>query len=449
MTNISGKHITILGAVRSGIAAAKLAKKLGAIPFVSDISTTINADSLKELDELNLKYETGIHTEQVFDCDFIITSPGVPSNSSVLNQAANRKIKVISEIEFASWFCKGTLIAITGTNGKTTTTSLCEHVLNRCGRKTYLAGNIGIAFSDIALDVQEDEFVALEISSFQLDHIYSFKPKFAVILNITPDHLDRYEENFDFYVGSKFKIVMNQDESDYLIFNSDDKVISDFPKRNNGCYGISLTTLPGDGCFIEEESIFFNNENESNQIGNIKSLTLRGEHNQYNSLAVIIIAKLIGITDEKILKAVSSFTGVEHRLELVKVIKGIEFVNDSKATNVESVWYALRSFKKPILLILGGKDKGNDYSRIKKLVKSNVKKIYAIGSSAKKIYDYFHTSISVEILDSLETSVIKAMEEADSGEVILLSPACASFDMFDNYEHRGEVFKKVVESLSV
>ncbi len=449
MTNISGKNITVLGAVRSGVAAAKLARKLGAILFVSDISSTINADSLKELDELNIKYETGLHSEQAFNCDFIITSPGVPTNSSVLSEAANRNIKVISEIEFASWFCKGTLIAITGTNGKTTTTSLCEHVLNRCGRKTYLAGNIGIAFSDIALDVQEDEFVALEISSFQLDHIESFKPKFAVILNITPDHLDRYEENFDYYVGSKFKIIMNQNDSDYLIFNSDDSVVNDFPKRKYGCYGISLATLQGDGCFIEEDNIFFNNESESNQVGNINSLTLRGEHNQYNSLAVITIAKLMGIGDEKILKAVSSFSGVEHRLELVKVIKGVEFVNDSKATNVESVWYALRSFKKPILLILGGKDKGNDYSRIKKLIQSNVKKIYAIGSSANKIYDYFHNSISVEILESLEASVIKAMEEAISGEVVLLSPACASFDMFDNYEQRGKVFKKVVESLSV
>ena len=449
MTNISGKNITILGAVRSGVAAAKLANKLGAIPFVSDISSTINADSLKELDELNIKYETGVHTEQVFNCDFIITSPGVPSNSSVLSEAADRNIKIISEIEFASWFNKGTLIAITGTNGKTTTTSLCEHVLNRCGRKTYLAGNIGIAFSDIVLDVQEDEFVALEVSSFQLDHIDSFKPKFAVILNITPDHLDRYEENFDYYVSSKFKVVMNQDDSDYLIFNSDDKVVNDFPKRNYGNYAISLTTLPGDGCFIKDENIYFNNENVTNQVGSIKSLSLRGEHNQYNSLAVITIAKLIGIGDEKILKAVSTFTGVEHRLELVKVIKGIEFVNDSKATNVESVWYALRSFKKPILLILGGKDKGNDYSRIKDLIKSNVKKIYAIGSSAKKIYDYFQNSVSVEIVDSLETSVVKAMEEADNGEVVLLSPACASFDMFDNYEQRGKIFKKVVESLSV
>ena len=448
MKNISGINITILGAVRSGIAAAKLAKRLGAIPFVSDMANNISDESLSQLDALSIKYETGIHSEKVFNCDFIITSPGVPTNSEVLTKAASKNIQVISEIEFASWFNKGSIIAITGTNGKTTTTTLCEHVLNKCGRKTYLAGNIGIAFSDIVLDVNEDEFVALEVSSFQLDFIDSFKPKFAVILNITPDHLDRYKNNFDYYVGSKYKIAMNQDSSDYLIINSDDEVVNNYPKKYSAVFGISLSSLIIDGCYIDEENIYFNQESKTNQIGKINSISIRGEHNQYNSLAVITVAKLIGISDQKILKAVSSFIGVEHRLELVKVINGIEFVNDSKATNVESVWYALRSFRKPISLILGGKDKGNDYSRIKDLVKSNVKKIYAIGSSAQKIYDYFQEYISVEIFNSLEDCVNISFKEASSGDVILLSPACASFDMFNNYEQRGLVFKKAVESLA-
>jgi len=448
MKNISGINITILGAVRSGIAAAKLAKRLGAIPFVSDMANNISDESLSQLDALSIKYETGIHSEKVFNCDFIITSPGVPTNSEVLTKAASKNIQVISEIEFASWFNKGSIIAITGTNGKTTTTTLCEHVLNKCGRKTYLAGNIGIAFSDIVLDVNEDEFVALEVSSFQLDFIDSFKPKFAVILNITPDHLDRYKNNFDYYVGSKYKIAMNQDSSDYLIINSDDEVVNNYPKKYSAVFGISLSPLIIDGCYIDEENIYFNQESKTNQIGKINSISIRGEHNQYNSLAVITVAKLIGISDQKILKAVSSFIGVEHRLELVKVINGIEFVNDSKATNVESVWYALRSFRKPISLILGGKDKGNDYSRIKDLVKSNVKKIYAIGSSAQKIYDYFQEYISVEIFNSLEDCVNISFKEASSGDVILLSPACASFDMFNNYEQRGLVFKKAVESLA-
>ncbi|MEN8191939.1 MAG: UDP-N-acetylmuramoyl-L-alanine--D-glutamate ligase [Bacteroidota bacterium] len=447
MKDISGVNITVLGAVRSGIAAAKLAKKLGAIPFVSDVSSEIKADSLKELDELGIKYETGNHSEKVYDCEFIITSPGVPSNSKVLSEAVKRNIKIISEIEFASWFNRGSIIAITGTNGKTTTTSMCEHVLNRCGKKTYLAGNIGIAFSDVVLDVKENEFVALEVSSFQLDHIESFKPKYASILNITPDHLDRYEENINYYIGSKFKIMMNQDDSDNFIYNKDDKIVSEYPERISNCFGISLSPFDGDGCFIDGENIHFNVGNESELIGTTKSFSLRGEHNQYNSLTVITIAKLIGIDDQKILKAISSFSGVEHRLELVKVIKGVEYVNDSKATNVESVWYALRSFSKPILLILGGTDKGNDYSRIKELIKNNVKKIYAIGSSAQKVKEYFQDIVSVEIKETLDNCVTQANMDAVSGDIVLLSPACASFDMFNNYEHRGQVFKKAVESI--
>lgn len=449
MKDISGIHITILGAVRSGIAAAKLAKRMNAIPFVSDLSSDIAESTLNELSTLNIQYEIGSHSDRVFDCSFIITSPGVPSDSQILSEAKKRKIKVISEIEFASWFSKGIIIAITGTNGKTTTTCLCQHVLDRCGKKTYLAGNIGIAFSDIADSAKEDEFVALEVSSFQLDHIDTFKPKFAVILNITPDHLDRYEETFEYYVGSKFQIIANHDNSDFLIFNSDDKVVSEFPKRNSSKYEISLSSIDGDGSYIEGSKIYFASNGLLDEVGGIESLSLRGEHNQYNSLAVITIAKLIGIDNESILKAIISFTGVEHRLELVKVIHGIEYVNDSKATNVESVWYALRSFEKPILLILGGKDKGNDYTRIKKLVKNNVKKIYAIGSSSDIVYEEFSDIVTVEKMDSLEDCVTQSYKDAEIGEVVLLSPACASFDMFNNYQHRGEIFKKAVESLGV
>ena len=449
MKDISGIHITILGAVRSGIAAAKLAKRMNAVPFVSDLSSSIEESSLKELSELSIEYEIGSHSNRVFDCSFIITSPGVPSDSSILSEAKKRNIKVISEIEFASWFNKGTIIAITGTNGKTTTTCLCQHVLDKCGKKTYLAGNIGIAFSDIADRVKENEFVALEVSSFQLDHIDTFKPKYAVILNITPDHLDRYEETFEYYVGSKFQIITNHDHSDFLIFNSDDEVVNEFPKRNSLKYEISLSNIDGDGSYIQGNKIFFSSDNQINEVGGIESLSLRGEHNQYNSLAVITIAKLIGIDNESILKAIISFTGVEHRLELVKVIHGIEYINDSKATNVESVWYALRSFDKPILLILGGKDKGNDYSRIRPLIKNNVKKIYAIGSSSEKVYKEFSDIVTVEKVMTLEDCVTKSYRDAEKGEVVLLSPACASFDMFNNYEHRGKVFKNAVESLDL
>ncbi|MCK5087922.1 MAG: UDP-N-acetylmuramoyl-L-alanine--D-glutamate ligase, partial [Melioribacteraceae bacterium] len=286
MKDISGKHITILGAVRSGLAAAKLAKKLGAIPFVSDYSNAdALGDNLSSLDKHAIKYETGGHTDKVFDCDFIVTSPGVPSNSDVLLKAKEKNIKVVSELEFASWFNKGTVIAITGTNGKTTTTSLCAHLLNSCGLKTHLAGNIGVAFSDIVLSVKEDEFVALEVSSFQLDFIESFKPKFALLLNLTKDHLDRYDDNFENYIKSKFNIIMNQNSKDYFIINCDDEIIANFPVRSYNNYCFSMGQAHSDGCFIEEGRFYFRMNHEITEIGGVENLSIKGEHNQYNALA--------------------------------------------------------------------------------------------------------------------------------------------------------------------
>ena len=449
MKDISGKHITILGAVRSGLAAAKLAKKLGAIPFVSDYSNAdALGDNLSSLDKHAIKYETGGHTDKVFDCDFIVTSPGVPSNSDVLLKAKEKNIKVVSELEFASWFNKGTVIAITGTNGKTTTTSLCAHLLNSCGLKTHLAGNIGVAFSDIVLNVKEDEFVALEVSSFQLDFIETFKPKFALLLNLTKDHLDRYDDNFENYIKSKFNIIMNQNSKDYFIINCDDEIIANFPVRSYNNYCFSMGQAHSDGCFIEEGRFYFRMNHEITEIGGVENLSIKGEHNQYNALAVLTVAKLLNLDNQQILDSFKSFPGVEHRLELVRTINGVEYINDSKATNVDSVWYALRSFDNPIILILGGKDKGNDYSRLKDLVVNHVKKIYAIGSSADKIFEFFKDHVKVEIVDSLELTVQKSINDAIEGDVVLLSPACASFDMFENYEHRGKIFKEAVVNLS-
>jgi UDP-N-acetylmuramoylalanine--D-glutamate ligase len=444
MKNIANKHITILGAVRSGVAAAKLAKKLGAIPFVSDFSSKLS--EIAELDNLGINYELGGHSEKVFDCDFIITSPGVPSNSAVIVEAINKGIKIISEIEFASWFCKGNIIAITGSNGKTTTTELCNHTLNFCGIKSYSAGNIGLAFSEIALDVKTDEFVVLEVSSFQLDFIDEFKPKYSIILNITPDHLDRYENNFNKYAESKMKIQQNQNNDDYFIFNIDDNYLANSDVKNVNKIHFSLKAIQN-GFFVEAGKFKYSNNGTVKNICDTSILQIKGEHNQYNAMAVIALAELIGISNEKLENALSSFKGVEHRLELVRIINGISFINDSKATNVDSVWYALRSFETPIHLILGGKDKGNDYSQIKDLVAKNVKKIYAIGSSANKIYDYFNLTIEVQIMDTFEDAVTIAFNSANSGEIVLLSPACASFDMFNNYEHRGDSFKQIVMNL--
>jgi UDP-N-acetylmuramoylalanine--D-glutamate ligase len=449
MKNISGKKISIIGAVRSGLGAAKLAKKLGAIPFVSDSGSKDKiAHNLAILDSEAIEYETGSHSQRVFDCDFIITSPGVPTDSPVLVTAAQKGINVISELEFASYFCKGTIISITGSNGKTTTTSLCAHLLNEGGLKTYMAGNIGIAFSDIALDVKENEFVALETSSFQLDHVETFKPKIAAILNITPDHLDRYDHNIQNYINSKLNVFKNQDSSDYLILNIDNPMTpKDIENKSVNKFYFSLNESVENGAYLDKDKITFKRNGTEEFSCLTSDISLRGEHNYANAMAVIIVAQLLKVDPQKIKSALGSFPGVEHRLEFVREINGVKYINDSKATNVDSVWYALRSFDDPIFLILGGKDKGNDYNQIKDLVVKRVKKIYAIGSSADKVFNFFHQLTKVEIKPSLEECISAANREAREHEVVLLSPACASFDMFNDYEHRGRVFKEAVNNL--
>ncbi len=446
---IKNKKISVIGAVRSGVGAAKLIKALGGNPFVSDNGNDDKlADSIKKLMDNNIEFETGGHSEKVYDCDLIVVSPGVPSDAPVIKKALERKIKVVSEVELAASFCKGKIIAITGTNGKTTTTSLCSHVLNECGKKTYSAGNIGLAFSELVLDVKKDEFVSLEVSSFQLDFIDVFKPGIAAVLNITPDHLNRYGNNFENYIQSKLRIYKNQDESDYLILNKDDETLIDYiTEHKSNDYYFSLKEAQPFGAYVLNDNVIFNEDSFMEFSCGTNEINLKGEHNIANAMAVITIAKILKCDNEKIKKALSSFKGVEHRLELVRKINGVKFINDSKATNVDSVWYALRSFEEPIFLILGGQDKGNDYDKIKDLVKEKVVKIYAIGSSADKIFNFFHSFVKVEIKNSLEEAVLAADSEAKLNEVVLLSPACASFDMFDNYEQRGKVFKVAVNKL--
>ena len=446
MVNIEGKKITVLGAVRSGLGAAKLAKAMGAIPFVSDISLEQDLEeSLLILNESGIAFEHSGHTEKVSDCDFMITSPGVPSTSPVLVEAKKKGIKVISELEFAFWFCKGAIIGITGTNGKTTTTSLLAHVINQSGRKCFLAGNVGVAFSEVVLDVKEEDYVALEISSFQLDHIECFKPAISMILNITPDHLDRYENDYNKYKLAKTKIAANQNGSDKFVYNVDDReipitIINDMVEK----YQFSTKFKLDKGSYLLDNNFYFNNE----KVCSTSDLTIMGEHNFANALAVLNAVKLNGLSNEEIKKGFSTFVAVEHRMEMVRVHNDVEYINDSKATNVDSVWYALRSYDKPIYLILGGKDKGNDYNKIKQLVAARVMKIYAIGSSADQVYNFFNKIVDVEKLETLEDTVNKARNEAKKNTVVLLSPACASFDMFKSYEHRGKVFKEAVRNLN-
>ncbi len=447
--NVSGKRISVIGAVRSGVGAAKLVKKLGGVPFVSDTAAESKIkNSVSLLKENEIEYETDGHSEKVYKCDLMIVSPGVPSDAPVLKVAKGKNIKVISELEFASRFCKGKIVAITGTNGKTTTTSLCGHLFNVCGHKTYTAGNIGLAFSEITTEVKEDEFVALEVSSFQLDLIDEFKPKVAMILNITPDHLNRYENKFENYIASKFRIFKNQDGNDYLILNKDDEAINkNITGYKSKSFYFSLSGNVSNGSYVSNDQIIFYRNNQLEFSFPINEMQIRGEHNIANAMAVTNAAKIFDFDNEKIKEGLRTFKGVEHRLELVREISGVKYVNDSKATNVDSVWYALKSFNEPLFLILGGQDKGNDYERIKNLVEEKVKKIYAIGSSAEKVYNFFHNIVKVELKISIEEVINSASKEARDGDVVLLSPACASFDMFDNYEHRGKVFKEAVNNL--
>jgi UDP-N-acetylmuramoylalanine--D-glutamate ligase len=447
--DLKNKNITIVGARKSGMGAAKLIKHFGGIPFVSD---TNSKENLKEFIEIlkkeSISYEINGHTEKVYQSDLIVVSPGVPSDSKIILEARKRGIEIISEIELAYNYCKGKIIAITGTNGKTTTTSLCEHVFNNSRIKTYAAGNIGLAFSEIVLDVKEDEAVALEVSSFQLDLIDKFKPNIAMILNITPDHLNRYQNKLENYINSKLRIYKNQDEHEFLILNKDDKTIlnSDI-KPESKIYYFSLNEEIENGCYLKNNNIIYRENGKELFKCSINDINLKGEHNYANAMAVIIAAKIFGLENKKIKMALGDFQGVEHRLEFVREINGVKYINDSKATNIDSVWYALRSFNNPIFLILGGQDKGNDYNQIKELVKEKVKKIYAIGSSADKIFNFFHSLVKVEIQPTLEDVVAAANKEARKNDIVLLSPACASFDMFRNYEHRGIVFKEVVNKL--
>jgi UDP-N-acetylmuramoylalanine--D-glutamate ligase len=448
--DIKGKKISIIGAVRSGIGAAKLAKKFGAIPFVSDSSDKQKLQqSIIQIESEGIDYECGIHSEKVFDCHFIVTSPGVPTESEILKKAREKQIKIISEVEFASWFCKGKIISITGTNGKTTTTALMAHTLNECGLKTYSAGNIGKAFSEIVLDVKEDQFVALETSSFQLDFIDKFEPFFSIILNITPDHLDRYQNNFENYIRSKIKLTDNQDENDFFLFNADDdNTYATMKNKQVQKLSFSVKNEVPAGAYSKNGKMFFSWFGSTEEVCSVTDLFIKGEHNVANALAVLSVAKTLNLPNKKIRESFKSFKGVEHRIEFVRELNGVEYYNDSKATNVDSVTVALKSFEKPIYLILGGKDKGNNYDQIKDLVKLHVRKIYAIGISAQKVKNYFDLIVETEIKESLESCVVAAREEASPATVLLLSPACASFDMFNDYEHRGRVFKEAVNKLS-
>ncbi len=453
-TEIKYSKATIIGAARSGVAAAKLLKRKGMNVFLSDATKEekIGGAFLEEIRKNEIAHELGSHSSRVYDADVMVVSPGVPQTSEVIQTALKKGIDVVSEIEAASWFCKGKVIAITGTNGKTTTTTLIGEMFKDAGYKTFVCGNIGIAFSDVVDQTDEKSIIVLETSSFQLDNIKTFRPFISILLNITPDHLDRYE-SFDKYIESKMRIAENQDKTDYFVFNYDDELVKNSTRMNPNVQQSAFSLNPSvkdsvtTGAYLNNlDLVYFYYMGEENII-DTQNLIIKGQHNVYNAMASVISAKIFGIEKDYIKKTLENFKGVEHRLEFVRTLEGVKYYNDSKATNVNSVWYALKGFSEPLVLILGGKDKGNDYSQIEKEVKQHVKHIIAIGESRQKVYDYFNKILPVTIADTMEDAVSKATNNAAPGEVVLLSPACASFDMFDNYEHRGAEFKRIVNSL--
>lgn len=446
--NIQNKIVVVLGAGESGVGAAILAKVKGAKVFVSDFGT-IKDSFQAELNEHQLEWEQGTHTmERILEADLVIKSPGIPEKAPVMKAIREKGIKVISEIEFAGYFTTAKKVCITGSNGKTTTTMLIHHMLKKAGLKVGLAGNVGYSFAkQVALE--DNEIYVLELSSFQLDDMEDFKAEIAILTNITPDHLDRYEYNMQLYVNSKFRILNNQTADDYFIYNADDKtILAEMEKRSVPAQKLpfSLTQVFEKGAYVANKQLIINFNNQFTM--SIHELALKGKHNTQNSLASGLTGRILDIRKEIVRESLSDFVNVEHRLEFVAKVCGIEFINDSKATNVNSTWFALESMEQPTVWIVGGVDKGNDYSELLDLVKEKVKAIICLGKDNQKIIDTFsgHVETIVEAGSAME-AVAYGYRLAKKDETVLLSPACASFDLFENYEDRGNQFKEAVRSL--
>jgi UDP-N-acetylmuramoylalanine--D-glutamate ligase len=442
----------ILGGGESGVGAAVLAISKGFETFVSDISE-IKANYRYILNEYSIEFEDLKHTkEKILNANIIIKSPGIPDKVDIVKQAKALNIPVISEIEFAAKYTNAKLIGITGSNGKTTTTLLAHHMLEKDNYNVGLAGNIGQSFAYQVATTTKDYYV-LEISSYQLDGMFNTIIDHAVITNITPDHLDRYDHKFENYVASKFRILNNHTKQQNFIYNIDDPVIRKYVESNS----IKSNTIPmsikqkieGDGAWLNNEKQQLNiNINQNLLTMTIEELALQGKHNVYNSMAAGMVAKLVDVRKDSIRESLMDFRNAEHRLEFVAKVHGVEYINDSKATNVNSVWYALESMRNPVVLIIGGVDKGNDYSEILELVKEKVKAIICLGKDNSKIIEAFNKTIeNITETTSAQEAVNIAYKYAKKGDTVLLSPACASFDLFENYEDRGHQFKQAVRAL--
>lgn len=444
------KKLVILGGGESGVGTALLGQMKGFEVFLSD-KGALKPNHKLELDKAGIRYEEGQHSEDIIlSADEIVKSPGIPEKAPVMKAIRSKGIHVVSEIEFAGRYTKAKKICITGANGKTTTTLLTHHILKESGFKAELAGNVGTSLARQIAAGNEPDWYVIELSSFQLDDMYDFKADIAILTNITPDHLDRYEYKFENYIRSKFRIVQNQGDGDSFIFNMDDPVTEEWlPKIKTGGRCLAVTTKSTTTSAYTESGVMRVGATETgNLLYVLENLPIKGLHNIYNSMQACCAAQLAGVSDELIAAALATFVNAEHRLELVREFEGVEYINDSKATNVDSAWYALDAQTRPVVWIAGGTDKGNDYSVLNDLVRAKVKTLVCLGVDNAKLFKSFDGIVPV-ILEakSMQECIEKCRNAAQEGDVVLLSPCCASFDLFNSYIHRGNMFKECVNNL--
>jgi UDP-N-acetylmuramoylalanine--D-glutamate ligase len=461
--NVSGKKVTVLGAGKSGIAVAELLLVKGAEVLVSELGKIDDAGR-STLHEKRILFEEGGHTEKVYDADFCVVSPGIPPSAPVIKNMQSKGIGLFSEIEIASLYCSSKIVGITGTDGKTTTSTLvhriCEADGNRNGYRSYCVGNIGVPFSSKVLEMTPRDIAVVELSSYQLERCFTFRPDVAVITNITPDHLDRYQGDIHRYAEAKFRIHANQGPDDTLVYNADDPILREHFTDIRGNYPFRIIpfgidcrpeNLPGSSClFLDGEAITASIEGGKEMLIKTRDFlknSFRGRHNIYNVLAAAAVSKALSIADDILCSALGEFTGVEHRQEFVATVDGVGWVNDSKATNLNAMRQALEALAGRAVLIAGGRDKGNDYSTIAELVGRKVSLLVAIGESKEKIVSAFRDIVEVKTAATLEDAVSTAREAAVPGQTVIFSPGCSSFDMFENFEDRGRRFKQCVQQL--
>ncbi len=447
---VQGKRVAILGMARSGTAAAGLIKHYGGTPFVSEMKPREQvAQHLRRLDELGINYETGGHTEQALDnIDFIVLSPGIPPSAPILREIERRHLPVFSEIEIASWLCAAQIVAISGTNGKSTTTALTAHLLTTAGKKAVATGNIGSPFSQDVLGLTADDFAVVEVSSFQLERIETFRPRVATLLNITPDHLDRYRE-MQAYIEAKCRLADAMQPEDVLVLNADDEIL-----RGAKLWGrptiqhFSIKQTLSDGVFVKDDELVFSLGGRSGTICLTRDIGIPGPHNVANSAAAATMMLALGLAPEEIARGLRSFKGIPHRIEFVAEINGVRYINDSKATNVDSVAVALQSFTRPLFVIMGGRDKAGDFAALVPLMRGRVKEVLLIGEATPIIEKQLQGMVPLRRAVDIYSALDLAHGLAEPGDVVLLSPGCASFDQFRDFEDRGDKFKQAVHDLA-